>query len=114
MLISVGERQSVLTGHNNCSHYVRDRSLRAVSTIRCLPIRQFTYKFCHRILLLKLGQQISGKIYWQVLQWTWHSTKRGWGTISVTRLGNLLHFGQVFKACGHNYFAQIANIFRLS
>ena len=27
---------------------------------------------------------------------------------SVTRLGDLLHFGQLFKACGINYFAQIA------
>ena len=29
---------------------------------------------------------------------------------SVTRLGDLLHFGQLFRACGNNYFAQIANI----
>ena len=27
---------------------------------------------------------------------------------SVTRLDDLLHFGQLFKACGSNYFAQIA------
>ena len=26
---------------------------------------------------------------------------------SVTRLGDLLHFGQLFKACGNNSFAQI-------
>ena len=26
--------------------------------------------------------------------------------ISVTRLGDLLHFGQLFKACCNNYFAQ--------
>ena len=32
--------------------------------------------------------------------------------VSVTRLGNLLHFGQLFKACGDNYFAQMAHIFR--
>jgi len=25
-------------------------------------------------------------------------------------LGNLLHFGQLFKACGNNYFTQIAHI----
>ena len=31
---------------------------------------------------------------------------------SVTRLGDLLHFGQLFKAYGNNYFAQIAHIFR--
>ena len=30
---------------------------------------------------------------------------------SVTRLGNLLHFGQLFKACGNNYFRQITHIF---
>ena len=29
---------------------------------------------------------------------------------SVTRLGNLLHFGQLYKACGKNNFAQIAHI----
>ena len=26
---------------------------------------------------------------------------------SVTRLGNILNFGQLFKACGNNYFAQV-------
>ena len=31
---------------------------------------------------------------------------------SVTRLGDLLHFGQLFKACGNNYFGQIAHIIR--
>ena len=31
-------------------------------------------------------------------------------TISVTRLGNLLQFGQLFKACGNNYFAQTTHI----
>ena len=31
--------------------------------------------------------------------------------ISVIRLGDLLHFGQLFNACGNNYFAQIAHIF---
>ena len=30
--------------------------------------------------------------------------------ISVTRLGDLLFFGQLFKAHGNNYFAQIAHI----
>ena len=30
----------------------------------------------------------------------------------MTRLGNLLHFGQLFKACGNNYFGQISHIFR--
>ena len=28
----------------------------------------------------------------------------------VTRLGNFLHFGQLFKACGNNYFSQITHI----
>ena len=31
-------------------------------------------------------------------------------TISVTRLGDLLNFGQIFKAFGNNYFSQIAHI----
>ena len=30
--------------------------------------------------------------------------------ISVTGLGNLMYFGQPFKAAGNNYFAQIAHI----
>ena len=30
--------------------------------------------------------------------------------ISVTRFGDLLHFGHFFKASGNNYFAQIAHI----
>ena len=29
---------------------------------------------------------------------------------SLTRLGDLLHFGQLFKAFGNNYFAQITHI----
>ena len=29
---------------------------------------------------------------------------------SVTWLDDLLHFGQIFKACGDNYFAQIIHI----
>ena len=29
---------------------------------------------------------------------------------SVTRLGDFLHFGHLFKYCGNNYFAQIAHI----
>ena len=32
-------------------------------------------------------------------------------SISVIRSGDLLHFTQIFKACGNNYFAQIANKF---
>ena len=31
-------------------------------------------------------------------------------TTSVTRLGDLLHFGQLFKACCNHYFAKIAPI----
>ena len=30
---------------------------------------------------------------------------------SVTRLGDLLYFGYLLKACGNNYFAQIAPTF---
>ena len=33
----------------------------------------------------------------------------GGGTSSVTRLGFVLHFGQLFKANGNNYFAQISH-----
>ena len=33
-------------------------------------------------------------------------------TTSVTRLGDLLDFGQVFKAFGNNKFAQISHILR--
>ena len=33
------------------------------------------------------------------------------GPSSVTILGDLLHFGQLFKASGNNYFAQIAHNF---
>ena len=29
---------------------------------------------------------------------------------SVTKLGNMLYFGQLFKACGNNYFAQTSHI----
>ena len=32
--------------------------------------------------------------------------------ISVTRLGDYLHFWQLFKACGNNNYAQIIPIFR--
>ena len=28
----------------------------------------------------------------------------------VTRLADLLHFGQIFKACGNNFFTQIDHI----
>ena len=37
------------------------------------------------------------------------SCSEKWSSTSVARLGNLLHFGQLFKACGNNYFAQIAH-----
>ena len=30
---------------------------------------------------------------------------------SVTRSGDLLHFGQLFKAGGKNYFAKITHVF---
>ena len=41
------------------------------------------------------------------LQFLWVILKN-----SVTRLGDLLHFGKLFKACGNNYFGRIAHIFR--
>ena len=33
-------------------------------------------------------------------------------SISVTILGHLLHFDQLYKVCGNNYLAQIAHILR--
>ena len=42
---------------------------------------------------------------------TKRSKKSGQDIVNcVTRLGNFLHFGQLLKACGNNYFAQIAHI----
>ena len=35
-----------------------------------------------------------------------------WAVVSVTRLGDLLDFGQLFKAFGNKYFAQILHILR--
>ena len=35
-----------------------------------------------------------------------------WLKASVTRLGDLLDFGQIFKALGNNYLAQILHILR--
>ena len=37
-------------------------------------------------------------------------SKREWFRFSVTRLGKLLDFGKLFKACRNNCFAQIAHI----
>ena len=51
------------------------------------------------------------------LQWWLFNIPLGVGVfanieISVTRLGNLLDFGQLFKAFGNNKFAQISYILR--
>ena len=35
-----------------------------------------------------------------------------WFKVSVTRLGDLLDFGQLFKAFGNNQFTQISHILR--
>ena len=40
-----------------------------------------------------------------------HCGQRDGRVLSVTRLGDLLHIGQLFRACGTNIFAQIAHIF---
>ena len=40
------------------------------------------------------------------------SVKRKWVSVSVTRFGNFLHFGRLFKAFGNNYFAQISHSLR--
>ena len=50
----------------------------------------------------------------------WPRWNRRWGLdstnlrvfTSVYRLGDLLYFGQLFKACANNYFAQSTHIFR--
>ena len=41
-----------------------------------------------------------------------YKTKKSITGNSVTRLGDLLDFGQVFKAFGNNKFAQISHILR--
>ena len=48
-------------------------------------------------ILLKLMAPLNAVTFW-------------WDPSSVTRLGNLLHFGKLFKAGGKNYFAQIPHI----
>ena len=39
---------------------------------------------------------------------------RGWSGISVTRLGDLWDFGQVFKAFGNNQFTFLGNFLKVS
>ena len=65
------------------------------------------------IILKRLSckAMLNGEIIWQA------SEHHNLGidsrvTDSVTRLGDLLHFGPLFKAGGNNYFAQIAHMFR--
>ena len=41
---------------------------------------------------------------------TYHVSNANSVATSVTRLGDLLDFGQPFKAGGHNYFTQISYI----
>ena len=45
--------------------------------------------------------------FWFSIFCIWHCQTR-----CVTRLGDLLDFGQLFKACGNNKFAQISHILR--
>ena len=53
----------------------------------------------------------SGESYRDSCRGVYLPTAR-WSVISsVTRLGDLLHVGQPFKACGNNCFAQITHIF---
>ena len=49
----------------------------------------------------------SNALAWR-LKWLWHV----WLSGSVTRYGDLLDFGQLFKAFGNNYFAQISHSLR--
>ena len=60
---------------------------------------------------------VGSKILYDNLIGTLKAVKRVWYssillTVSVTRLGDFLHFGQPFKASGNNYFTQIALIVR--
>ena len=41
-----------------------------------------------------------------------HLLKSSMVACSVTRLGDLLHFRQLFEAYGNNYFAKLGHIFR--
>ena len=66
---------------------------------------QITYLFnnklgCFLIFLL------NGEVIWQANDSPFSKELSG----SVTRFGDLLNFGQVFKAFGNNYFAQISHI----
>ena len=47
------------------------------------------------------------KLLLGLLEWSKLHLKCLYSTI-VTRLGDLLHFGELFKASVNNYFAQIA------
>ena len=53
--------------------------------------------------------------FWQMFIWTniyFNSFSRKTLLTSVTRLGDLLNFGQLFKAICNNQFAQISHILR--
>ena len=63
--------------------------------------------FCRRWGLQAVGIT-KCQINWDTLWRT--TTKLVCPMGSVTRLGDLLHSGKLFKACGNNYFAQIAHI----
>ena len=71
-----------------------------------LPIYLPTYQ-CHSDWCCSLGSTLLRSTQLEtdetIKQWRIKS--------SVTRLGNLLHFGQLFKVCCNNYFSQFTHIF---
>ena len=76
-----------------------------IISLLCWPVGKFKLSFA----------------WWHIfVNWrSWIFRYKGWSyashtclTCSVTRLGNLLDFGQVLKAFGNNSFAQISHIVR--
>ena len=72
---------------------------------------------CHKFDIFNKFSSSSSSLnkrFSQIIPYTWPD----WAFVdkylstSVTGLGGLLHFGLLFKACGNNFFAQIAQIFR--
>ena len=66
--------------------------------------------FRHESAPITIGPGLTLNIYFHASATCQRGSKRF--IISVTRLGDLLDFGQVFKAYGNNQFAQISHILR--
>ena len=78
-----------------------------VSLYRRSPVISVCIQLLHYILITTLSFWVSS---WLVKLETSRTVILP--LTSVTRLGDLLHFGQLFKAGGNNCFAQIAHIVR--